>query len=175
MEMYEKQIQSIVKSLKTECWIWFSTLVLLAIMSVYFAPIMKKLEPSLTITLQSILLLLMLLGLPAIFMWFRNKMALLSKEMDIPKRLNQYETYSRIRQALFFIFGFLVLFMHVFTVMKGAPMLFMVVVLLTMFILPSRGRLVMEASLTKPEEVEEEQDLVEKDEKVENDQDKGSE
>lgn len=154
MEMHEKQIQSIVKSLKTESWIWFATLAILAVMSVYFAPIMKKLEPGLTITLQSILLLLMLLGLPAIFMWFRNKMAELSKEMDIPKRLNRYETYSRIRQALFFIFGLLVLFMHVFTYMKGAPMLFMVVILLSMFILPSRGRLIMEASLAKPDEEE---------------------
>jgi len=154
MERYEKQIQVIVKSLKTECWIWFATLAILAVMSVYFAPEMKKLEPTLTITLQSILLLLMLLGLPGIFMWFRNKMTALSKEMDIPKRLNRYETYSRIRQALFFIFGLLVLFMHVFTFMKGAPMLFMVVILLTMFILPSRGRLVMEASLAKPEEEE---------------------
>jgi len=154
MEQYEKQIQSIVKSLKTESWIWFATLAILAVMSVYFAPIMTKLEPSLTIILQSILLLLMLLGLPAIFMWFRNKMAELSKEMDIPKRLNRYETYSRIRQALFFIFGLLVLFMHVFTYMKGAPMLFMVVILLSMFILPSRGRLVMEAGLAKPDEEE---------------------
>jgi hypothetical protein len=154
MEQYEKQIQSIVKSLKTESWIWFGTLAILAVMSVYFAPIMKKLEPGLTITLQSILLLLMLLGLPAVFMWFRNKTIELSKEMDIPKRLNRYETYSRIRQALFFIFGLLVLFMHVFTYMKGAPMLFMVVILLSMFILPSRGRLVMEASLAKPDEEE---------------------
>ena len=154
MDIHEKQIESIVKSLKTECWIWFVALAALAVMSVFFAPVMKKLEPNLTITLQSILLLLMLIGLPGIFMWFRNKMALLSKEMDIPKRLSRYETYSRIRQALFFVFGFLVLFMHVFTIMKGAPMLFMVVILLTMFILPSRGRLTMEASLAKPEEGE---------------------
>lgn len=152
MELYEKQIQAIVKSLKTECWIWFVTLAILAVMSLFFAPQMKKLEPTLTITLQSVLLLLMLLGLPGIFMWFRNKMAEISKEMDIPKRLNRYESYSRIRQALFFIFGFLILFMYVFTNMKGAPMLFMVIILLTMFILPSRGRLVMEASLVKPEE-----------------------
>lgn len=152
MEIYEKQIQAIVKSLKTECWIWFITLAILAVMSLFFAPQMKKLEPTLTITLQSVLLLLMLLGLPGIFMWFRNKMVELSKEMDVPKRLNRYESYSRIRQALFFIFGFLVLFMYVFTNMKGAPMLFMVVIMLTMFILPSRGRLVMEASLVKPEE-----------------------
>jgi len=154
MDIYEKQILAIVKSLKIECWIWFASLAVLAVMSVFFAPDMKKLEPSLTITLQSILLLLMLLGLPGIFMWFRNKMASLSKEMDIPKRLNRYETYSRIRQALFFIFGLLVLFMNVFTNMKGAPMLFMVVILLTMFILPSRGRLLMEASLAKPDEEE---------------------
>jgi len=152
MELYEKQILAIVKSLKTECWIWFVTLGILAVMSFFFAPVMKKLEPSLTITLQSVLLLLMLLGLPGIFMWFRNKMAALAKEMDIPKRLNRYETYSRIRQALFFIFGFLVLFMHIFTIMKGAPMLFAVVIVLSLFILPSRGRLIMEASLTKPED-----------------------
>ena len=152
MELYEKQIQAVVKSLKTEMYIWFGTLAILAVMSVFFAPQMTKFEPSLTITLQSVLLLLMLLGIPGIFMWFRNKMAVLAKEMDIPKRLNRYEAYSRIRQALFFIFGFLVLFMHIFTIMKGAPLLFAVVILLTMFILPSRGRLIMEAGLAKPEE-----------------------
>jgi hypothetical protein len=153
MELYEKQIQAIVKSLKTEMYIWYAALAILAVMSVFFAPSMKKLEPNLTITLQSILLLLMLLGLPGTFMWFRNKMTALLKETDIPKRLNRYENYSRIRQALFFVFGLLVLFMHVFTVMKGAPMLFAVVVVLTMFITPSRGRLIMEAGMTKPEEV----------------------
>ena len=152
MELYEKQIQAIVKSLKTEMYIWFGTLAILAVMSVFFAPQMKKFEPSLTITLQSILLLLMLLGLPGIFMWFRNKMAELAKVTDIPKRLSRYENYSRIRQSLFFLFGFMVLFMHIFTIMKGAPMLFAVVILLTMFILPSRGRLIMEAGLAKPEE-----------------------
>jgi hypothetical protein len=152
MELYEKQIQAIVKSLKTEMYIWYGALAILAIMSVFFAPSMKKLEPSLTITLQSILLLLMLLGLPGTFMWFRNKMTALVKETDIPKRLNRYENYARVRQALFFVFGFLVLFMHVFTVMKGAPMLFAVVILLTMFIMPSRGRLIMEVGLIKPEE-----------------------
>lgn len=167
MDLNEKQIEAIVKSLKTECWIWFTALAALAVMSVFFAPAMKKFDPTLTITLQSVLLLLMLIGLPGIFMWFRNKMTAISKEMDIPKRLSRYETYSRIRQALFFVFGLLVLFMHVFTIMKGAPMLFMVVILLTMFILPSRGRLIMEASLSRPEE---EGEFVKKDELVEKDQ-----
>lgn len=152
MERYEKQIQVIVKSLKTECYIWFVTLGILAVMALIFAPDMKKFDPSLTITLQSILLLLMLIGLPGIFMWFRNRMIALLKETDIPKRLNKYETYSRIRQAIFFVFGLLILFLHVFTVLKGAPMLFAVVIVLTMFILPTRGRLVMEAGLLKPEE-----------------------
>jgi len=157
MESNEKELQAIVKSLKTEMYLWFGTLAILAVMSLYFAPIMKKFEPTLTIALQSILLLLMLLGLPGIMMWFRNKMAELSQEMDLSKRLKKYETYSRIRQALFFVFGLLILFMHVFTVMKGAPMLFGVIVMLSFFILPSRGRLVMEASLTHPDEVEEKQ------------------
>ncbi|HET9571972.1 MAG TPA: hypothetical protein VFP20_11260 [Bacteroidales bacterium] len=155
MEIYEKQIQTIVKSLKTEMYIWYAALSILGVMSVFFAPEMKKFEPGLTITLQSILLLLMLLGLPGTFMWFRNKMTNLLKETDIPKRLNRYETYSRIRQGLFFVFGVLVLFMHVFTIMKGAPMLFAVVIMLTMFIMPSRGRLIMEAGLTKPEDEDE--------------------
>jgi len=152
MELYEKQIQAIVKSLKTEMYIWYAALAILAVMSVFFATSMQKLEPGLTITLQSILLLLMLLGLPGTFMWFRNKMTALLKETDIPKRLNRYEGYSRIRQAIFFAFGLMVLFMHVFTIMKGAPMLFAVVILLTMFITPSRGRLIMEAGVAKLEE-----------------------
>jgi uncharacterized membrane protein len=155
MELYEKQIQAIVKSLKTEMSIWFGTLAILAVMSFYFAHDMKKLEPSLTISLQSVLLLLLMVGLPGVFIWFRNKMAALLLVSDIEKRLNKYETYSRIRQALFFVFGLLILFMNVFTVLKGAPMLLLAVLVLGMFILPSRGRLVMETGLAKPEEVAE--------------------
>jgi Zn-dependent protease with chaperone function len=152
MERYEKQIQALVKSLKTEIYIWFGTLAILAVMSVYFAHAMKKLEPSLTISLQSALLLLLLVGLPGVFIWFRKRMVSLLLVSDIEKRLNKYETYSRIRQAVFFVFGLLILFMYVFTIMKGAPMLFMAVLLLSMFILPSRGRVIMEAGLVKPEE-----------------------
>ncbi len=161
MERYEKQISAIVKSLKTEMYIWFGALAVLAVMSLFFASKMPKMETSLTISLQSVLLLLMLGGLPGVFIWFRNKMTALSKVMDIEKRLNRYENYSRIRQAAFFVFGLLILFMYVFTVMKGAPMLFLVIIVLTMFILPSRGRLLMEAGLLKPEETAEknEEDL----------------
>jgi len=152
MENHENQIQAIVKSLKTECYIWYGALAVLTVMSFMFAPKMQKLEADLTIPLQSALLLLMLGGLPAIFIWFRNRMTALIKVTDIPLRLKRYESYSRVRQGLFFVFGFLVLALNVFTVLKGAPMLFGVVIVLTMFILPSRGRLVMEASLLKPEE-----------------------
>jgi hypothetical protein len=113
---------------------------------------MKKFEPSLTVSLQSVLLLLLLGGLPGVFIWFRNKMTALTKVSDIEKRLVKYEGYSRIRQAVFFVFGLLILFMYVFTVMKGAPMLFLMVLVLSMFILPSRGRLMMETGLLKTEE-----------------------
>lgn len=152
MDRYEKQLSAIVKSLKTEMYLWFGALAVLAVMSLYFGPLMKKFEPSLTVSLQSILLLLLLGGLPGVFIWFRNKMTALTKVSDIEKRLVKYEGYSRIRQAVFFVFGLLILFMYVFTVMKGAPMLFLMVLVLSMFILPSRGRLMMETGLLKTEE-----------------------
>lgn len=152
MERYEKQIQAVVKSLKSELYIWLAALILLAVMGIFFGPHIPKFEPSLTIALQSALLLLMLGGLPGVFIWFRNRMRVLANVEDVELRLIHYETYSRIRQAAFFVFGLLVLFMHVFTNMKGAPMLFLVVVVLGLFILPSRGRVIMEASLIKPEE-----------------------
>lgn len=152
MERYDKQIAAIVKSLKTEMYIWFGALAVLAVMSLYFGPIMKKFEPSLNVSLQSVLLLLLLGGLPGVFIWFRNKMAALTKVSDVEKKLAKYEGYSRIRQAVFFVFGLLIEFMYVFTVMKGAPMLFLMVLVLSMFILPSRGRLLMETGLLKSEE-----------------------
>jgi hypothetical protein len=156
MELYEKQIHAIVKSLKMEFYIWAVALVLLAVMSFLFGPSMPKLNLDTAIALQSILLLLMLTGLPGTFIWFRDRMKALLLVDDIALRLNRYETYSRIRQGVFFLFGFLILVLQVFTVMKGAPMLFLVVAVLTIFILPSRGRLMLEAGFLKPEEEEHE-------------------
>jgi hypothetical protein len=150
----EQQIQAIVKSLKSEFYIWFSILVVLAVLSFVFGGSMDKLNPSLTISLQSLLLLAMLVGIPGTLVWFRNKMKLINEISAIPIRLGRYEKYSRIRQSVFFIMELLVLFMQVFTVMKGALMLFMVVLVISFFIVPSRGRLMMEAGLLKPEEAE---------------------
>jgi hypothetical protein len=152
MERYEKQLSAIVRSLKTEMYIWSVALAVLTVMSLYFAPKMTKFDASLTINLQSALLLILLVGLPGIFIWFRNRMTALVLMQDVEKLLVRYETFARIRQAGFFVFALLVLFMYVFTTMKGAPMLLMAIVVLSFFILPSRGRLLMETGLNKTEE-----------------------
>jgi hypothetical protein len=156
MELYDKQIQSIVKSLKTECYIWFAALVLLTAMCFILGPELVRSRDTLAISFQTLLLLVMLTGLPGTFIWFRNRMKKLVTVSDIPLRLSRYEMFARIRQAIFFLFGAMILVIQVFTIMKGAPMLLLVVVVLAFFILPSRARLMMEAGLLKTEEEVEE-------------------
>lgn len=143
----DNQITAIVKTLKTEFWIWTIALAVLAILSFWFGPKMSKLDGDATISLQSLLLVILFTGFPGIFVWFRNRMQQLSDEMDLNKRLRRYELFSRLRQAVFFLFGFLILLVQVFTVLKGGIMLFLIVVVLGMFILPSRARLLMETHL----------------------------
>jgi hypothetical protein len=159
MEPNEQQIQTIVKNLKFSFYSWFFVLLALAILSFIFGSVTDKLKPSLAIALQSLLLLVLLGGIPGTLVWFRNRMNGLSQIRDLKLRLERYAQYARVRQSVFFILGFLVLFMQVFTVMKGALMLFLVVIVVSMFIVPSRGRLMMEAGLLKPDDaMEEKQD-----------------
>jgi hypothetical protein len=159
MDIDEKQIQVVVKNLKRSFYFWFFVLIFFSVLSAIFGSAMDKLNPSLTISLQSLLLLALLGGIPGTLVWFRNRMKELSQIGDFNLRLARYERLARMRQSIFFMMELLVLFMQVFTIMKGALMLFFVVVLVSLFIAPSRGRLMMEAGFFKPEdEMEEEQD-----------------
>jgi len=65
--------------------------------------------------------------------------------------LRLYKKYVQIRQSVFFILGFFILFIQVFTSMKGAVMLFCVVICICLFIIPTKGRLEMEAQIPESE------------------------
>jgi hypothetical protein len=147
IEILEPQIASIVKNLKSEFWIWACALGAMAVLSFWFGPKVNKLDGDTTISLQSMLLLILLVGFPGVFIWFRNRMQQLLGEVNLVKRMKRYQLFSRLRQFVFFILGLLILVVQVFTALKGGIMLFLIVVVLSMFILPSRTRLLMEAHL----------------------------
>lgn len=151
IDLFENQISEKVKNLNSEFRLWTIALVVLGVISFWLGPKVPNFDNETAISIQSMLLLLLMIGLPGIFMWFRNRMQTLKDVENIEIRLNRYETYSRLRQALFFLFGLLVLIVRVFTLLKGGFMLFMVVIVLGIFIVPSRSRLIMEANLHSSE------------------------
>jgi hypothetical protein len=128
---------------------WYLTLLVLAVLCFILGPEVEKVSPATAIPLQSAFLLVLLVGLPSTFMWFKNRLNRLQAIENVHERIDRYETVARIRQAIFFVFGVLVLAAHVFTPMKGLSplMLFLVVVLLVLFTVPSRRRLLTETGL----------------------------
>jgi len=147
----EKLILSTGKKLKTNFFIWF--LILLVLGGICFTTNLPfpRLNNMLAINLQQLLILCLLGGIPGVLVWSRKKMKMLVQVGNVSDRLKLYEEYVYIRQSVFFILGLFILFMHAFTTMKSALMLFFVVVCLCMFIIPTRGRLETEAYLTEPE------------------------
>lgn len=138
------------KKLKNNFFLWFSALLILGILCFASDHPFPKLNPNLTINFQQLLILCMLGGIPGTLVWSRKKMKALIEVIDIEKRLVQYVRYVHIRQTIFFVLGFFTLFMHVFTTMHGSLMLFMVVICLSVFIIPTKGRLLTEAHIIIP-------------------------
>jgi hypothetical protein len=165
----EQLIQAVVRNLKTEFWIWATALGILTGMVYLFSSSFPKLDVDVTIQLQSILILILLLGFPAVFIWFRNSMQKIRTLVDVEARLKRFERFSRLRQAVFFCFGFMILVVKTFTNLKGAHLLLMIVVALGFFIIPSRSRLIMENHLYREPEVKEEEEVEEKNDNIKKD------
>ena len=147
----EALIISTEKKLRINFIICFLMLLVLGFLCFAMSFPVTKLNATATINLQQLLVLSLLGGIPGALVWTKNKMKTLVDISNIEKRLKQYKKYVRIRQSVFFVLGLFILFVHVFSIMKGALMLFMVVVALCFFIVPTRGRLNTEAHLTEPE------------------------
>lgn len=145
-------IFSTLRKLKTHFLIGYLLLITVGVFTFATTLPFSKLSDSVSINLQQLLILCLLGGIPGALVWTRNKIKTLTELKDIAKRLKRYEYFVRVRQTIFFVLGFFILFLHTFTRMNGAFMLFMVVVLLCMFIVPTRGRLETEAHLTEPED-----------------------
>ena len=147
----EKLILSTIKKLRSGFYIWFFILVLSGIVVLFVNIPFPKLETTLALSLQQVLILCMLGGIPGVLYWSKNKMKDLADIADVFQRLKLYSKYVLIRQSVFFILGFFALLMQVLTIMNGALMLFLVVICLCIFIAPSKSRLETEAFLVKPE------------------------
>jgi hypothetical protein len=147
----ENLIVSTDKKLKISFYSFLGALVLLGILVSTLHFPFSKLNESLAINLQQLLVLCMLGGIPGVLIWSRNKMKNLAEISDIAGRLKLYGKYVCIRQSVFFFLGFFVLLMQLLTAMKGTLALFLVVICLCMFIVPTRKRLLAETFLMEPE------------------------
>jgi hypothetical protein len=139
------------RSLRSNFYIWYFVLIVSGVFCFITKYSFPKLDVALSVNLQQLLVLVLLTGIPGILVWSKNKMKMLSEISDISSRLRLYKKYVQIRQSVFFILGFFILFIQVFTSMKGAVMLFCVVICICLFIIPTKGRLEMEAQIPESE------------------------
>ncbi|MFA7043004.1 MAG: hypothetical protein WC186_01515 [Bacteroidales bacterium] len=146
----EALIVSTDKKLKTDFYLWYGILIALGIFCFKTSYPFPKLNDSLTIHLQQVIILCLLVGIPGVLIYAKNKMKTLVDVSDIGKRLSLYEKQVRLRQTVFFVLGFLILFIQVFTLMSSALMLFLVIICLCLFIAPTRSRLETEAGIIPP-------------------------
>ncbi|MCK9312130.1 MAG: hypothetical protein M0P26_07630 [Bacteroidales bacterium] len=146
----EALIISTNKKLKTDFYIWYGFLIALGIFSFKTNYPFPKLNDSLAINLQQVIILCLLGGIPGVLIYAKNKIKRLVEIPEIERRLDQYKRYVHIRQTVFFVLGFLILFIQVFTMMGSALMLFAVIIFLCLFITPTRSRLEAETGVNLP-------------------------
>ena len=147
----EALIISVNKLLRSNFYLWYFVLIVSGAFCFITKYPFPKLNVVLSVNLQQLLVLVLLTGIPGILVWSKNKMKMLSEISDISSRLRLYRKYVQIRQSVFFILGFFILFMQLFTSMKGAVMLFFVVICICLFIIPTKGRLEIEAQIPESE------------------------
>jgi hypothetical protein len=143
----EKLISAVNKRLKIHFWTWLTVLVLLGVFCFLNPSVFPKLGVGLHISLQQILILCLMAGVPGILYWSKNKMKKLVEIQEVEERLKLYSRYVHIRQSFFFLMFFFILVLYAFTNIKMALMLLGALLCLCLFIVPTRSRLMSEASL----------------------------
>lgn len=103
------------------------------------------------INLQQVVLLMCLGGLPGVLVWSSRGVKSLAKEVNSEQRMARYTRIVYTRLGVFFILGMLMLVVQAFTHLKGILMMFMVLMVLFLFIWPTRGR--FDTEMSHPSEV----------------------
>lgn len=150
----EEKVQGVVKSLKFEFISLTAALVVLSIIVYYFESKMTKIQGYPAVQIQSLFILIMLVVLPGIFIWFKNRMKSIQTIDLAIERIQKYSTYARIRQYALFLLGFSVLVVQSTTRLEKGYLFIFVVLVMGIFIVPSRSRLILESGLKDPSDME---------------------
>jgi preprotein translocase subunit Sss1 len=145
-------MMKIQKNMKIIFLISFFGLILLG--CIVFMPgiTFPKFSHIVSLNLQQILVMCVLCGVPGVLYWSKKKVASLKNIESVKKRIEEYRKIVLIRLLVFDILGLFTFFVHVFTDMNGALMLFYAIICLFMFIWPTEGRMIQETGFE--EEVE---------------------
>jgi hypothetical protein len=100
-----------------------------------------KLNGLTSTNLQQLLILAGLGGLPGVLVWSSKQVKLLKKNPDDSKRLETYKRIVWIRLAVFTLLGLFSLLLQLFTSMSGGFMFMMVILVLFVFIWPTKNRM----------------------------------
>jgi hypothetical protein len=99
---------------------------------------------TLSYNIQQILIILVLIGLPGVLLWSSKQVKIL-KEIDaMEERLDGYKKVLKTRLLIYSILAFITLFIQLFTQMEGVGMFFMIILVMFVFIWPTRGRFMAE-------------------------------
>ena len=150
----EEKAQAVVNSLKFEFNSLTAALAVLSVMVYYFESKMTKIQGDSAVQIQSLFMLIMLVVLPGIFIWFKNRMKAIQTIENALEKIQRYLKYARIRQYALFLLGLLVLVVQSTRRLEKGYMFIFVVLVMGIFIVPSRSRLFLESGLKDPADKE---------------------
>lgn len=99
---------------------------------------------ALSYNIQQVLIILVLIGLPGVLLWSSRQVKILKGTDAMERRLDGYKKVLKTRLLIYSILAFLTLFIQLFTQMEGVGMLFMIILVMFVFIWPTRGRFIAE-------------------------------
>lgn len=144
----ENELRKLVKDLRLHFFLSLSLLLLLGL-GVYFLPAKSPLlSQELSLPIQSMSLLLFLIGVPFTLRWFHHKTRRISIHISLPDQgLKAYRKAAAARMYAFSIIAFFALALKVFTTMPNAMLFFLMTMLFFLFCIPNKEQIIKELNL----------------------------
>lgn len=105
------------------------------------------------INLQQILVMLAMIGIPGMLVWSKKEVARIRLLPDLPVRRKRYQKVLYLRLAVLIVLAVFSLIVHLLTAMPGGMMLYAALLLMFLFIWPTKSRMSHEMGEKSDEEL----------------------
>lgn len=154
IELFTKEINMENATHYRNLYILAMLLMVLSGLYVYAYPVARwMVSEQVRINLQQVLVMLAMLGIPGMLVWSKKEVARIRLLPDLPVRQRRYQKVLYLRLAVLIVLAVFSLIVHLLTAMPGGMMLYAALLLMFLFIWPTKSRMSHEMGEKSDEEL----------------------